>query len=84
MDILRIAILEFCRQRPDRSFCPSEVVRRLYPESWREFLPDVREKALEMYRAGEIVITQKGKTIDPKIEPRGPIRISKPKSDKSS
>ncbi|TFV97954.1 DUF3253 domain-containing protein [Algoriphagus kandeliae] len=77
MDILRIAILEFCRQRSKSSFCPSEVVRRLYPESWRHFLPDVRAKALEMYRNGEILITQNNEPIDPNVEPKGPIRISK-------
>ncbi|WP_134201675.1 DUF3253 domain-containing protein [uncultured Algoriphagus sp.] len=77
MDILRIAILEFCRQRPDTSFCPSEVVRRMYPESWSEFLPDIRQKAFEMYQEGEILITQKGKLLDKEALPVGPIRISK-------
>lgn len=77
MDILRTAILEFCRQRPDTSFCPSEVVRRMYPESWREFLPDIRHKAFEMYQEGEILITQKGKLLDKEALPVGPIRISK-------
>lgn len=79
MDILRIAILEFCRQRPNSSFCPSEVIRRMYPESWRHFLPEIREKVMEMYRNGEILVTQNNEPIDPQAEPIGPIRIWKPK-----
>jgi hypothetical protein len=77
MDILKIAILEFCRLRPDTSFCPSEVVRRMYPESWRAFLPDVRQKAWELYQEGEILLTQKGKPLEKNKKPTGPIRISK-------
>ena len=79
MDILRVAILEFCRQRPTSTFCPSDVVRRLYPESWRHFLPEIRSKAMEMYKNGEILVTQKDEPIDPNLNPKGPIRISKPK-----
>jgi hypothetical protein len=49
----------------------------MYPESWREFLPDIRQKAFEMYQEGEILITQKGKLLDKEALPVGPIRISK-------
>ncbi|HAS58192.1 MAG TPA: DUF3253 domain-containing protein [Algoriphagus sp.] len=81
MDILKVAILEMSRIRADKSFCPSEVVRAMYPESWRHFLTDVREKAWEMYLEGEINLSQKGKSLDKHQKPRGPLRISKPISE---
>ncbi|MFC3414651.1 DUF3253 domain-containing protein [Algoriphagus hitonicola] len=79
MDVLKTAILEMCRKRGEASFCPSEVVRQLYPEDWRNFMDEVRAEAMTLYRLGEILVTQAGIAVDPQKEPNGPIRISKPK-----
>lgn len=76
MEVLRVAILDFCRRSKESSFCPSEVVRQMYPEDWREFLPDIRVVMMEMYREGYIQVTQKGEPIDPYQQPVGPVRIS--------
>ncbi|WP_144607102.1 DUF3253 domain-containing protein [Algoriphagus algorifonticola] len=81
MDILKEAILEMSRLRAEKSFCPSEVVRVMYPESWRHFLTEVREKAWEMYLDGEIHLSQNGKSLNKEEKPIGPIRISKPISE---
>lgn len=74
-DILRVAILEMGRIRGDKSFCPSEVVRWLYPVDWRYFMPDIQIKMMELYKAGEITITQKGKAVSKEQMPIGPVRI---------
>lgn len=76
MEVLRVAILDFCRRRKENSFCPSEVLRQMYPEDWRMFMPDIQEVMMEMYREGIIQVTQKGVPVDPKQIPSGPVRIS--------
>ncbi|WP_338223179.1 DUF3253 domain-containing protein [Algoriphagus confluentis] len=77
MDILKSAILDFCRRRKTSSFCPSEVVRSMYPEDWRLFMPDIRQAMLELYREGHIVVTQRGIPVSLHEPPQGPVRISK-------
>ena len=76
---LRQAILEMARMHQDRSFCPSEVVRWLFPQDWKYFMQDVREEMMDLYREGAILVTQKGNAIDPSTEPKGPLRISRKK-----
>ena len=76
MEVLRIAILDFCRRRKDSSFCPSEVVRQLFPEDWQMFMPDMQEVMMEMYREGVIAVTQMGNPVSTEQNPTGPVRIS--------
>lgn len=76
MEVLRTAILDFCRRRKGKSFCPSEVVRQMYPEDWRLFMPDIQDTMMDMYREGFIQVTQGGEPIDPNHPPKGPVRIS--------
>ncbi len=83
MEVLRTAILDFCRRRKS-SFCPSEVVRKIYPEDWRHFMPDIQEEMMAMYREGLILVTQKGLPVDPNKQPRGPVRISTSQNQSSS
>lgn len=75
-DILRFAILEMGRLRGNKSFCPSEVVRWLYPVDWRYFMQDVQAKMMELYEADEVTITQKGKLVPKSEIPKGPVRIT--------
>lgn len=83
MEVLRIAILDFCRRRRSNSFCPSEVVRQMYPVDWRYFMKDIQLVMMEMYQEGLIVVTQKGLPIDPNNLPSGPVRITCPKQPNS-
>lgn len=59
---------------PDKTVCPSEIARALFPANWRKHMQEVRDAAIELHKAGKVTITQKGKAID--VEHiKGPIRI---------
>ncbi|MFN3998141.1 DUF3253 domain-containing protein [Algoriphagus sp.] len=76
MEVLRTAIFDFCNRRKAKSFCPSEVVRQMFPEDWALFMPDIREVMMVMYREGLIQVSQKGIPVDREENPKGPVRIS--------
>ncbi|WP_293786721.1 DUF3253 domain-containing protein [uncultured Pedobacter sp.] len=61
----------------DKSTCPSEIARMLYPDHWRKYMGTVMEVAIDLCVNGKISITQKGKAVDvEKI--KGPVRIKQP------
>ncbi|OWK71371.1 DUF3253 domain-containing protein [Pedobacter sp. AJM] len=68
-------ILLMAEQRgPEKSTCPSEIARRLYPDDWRKHMKNIREVAIGLHQQGKIMITQKGMPVD--IDHiKGPIRI---------
>ncbi|MCJ8208534.1 DUF3253 domain-containing protein [Mucilaginibacter sp. RS28] len=58
----------------DKSICPSDIARVLFPADWRKHMDDVRTEAFELERQGKVLITQKGQPVE--IENiKGPIRI---------
>jgi len=59
------------------SVCPSEVARAAAPGNWRSVLEAVREIARHLARRDEIIITQRGRRLDPDESIRGPIRLSR-------
>ncbi|MEP6810721.1 MAG: DUF3253 domain-containing protein [Chthoniobacterales bacterium] len=64
------------RARPaTSSICPSDAARIAGGKQWREFLPLAREVARHAARAGEIVVTQRAKELDPNADWRGPVRL---------
>ena len=73
---LEQAILEMIRRRKATSFCPSEVVRWIYPQDWRHFMPDVQETMMDLYREDKILVTQQGIAVDKNFLPKGPVRIT--------
>jgi hypothetical protein len=58
----------------DKTICPSEVARALFPDEWRGHMEEVRQHAFDLQRTGQVSITQKGEPIDAK-NIKGPIRI---------
>ena len=58
-----------------RTLCPSEVARAL-ADDWRPLMPAVRAVAAELAEAGRIVVTQKGRAVDPRTA-RGPVRLGR-------
>jgi hypothetical protein len=75
---LRATIAELLDARaPGKTICPSDVARRLRDENWRELMEPVREAGRAMAAEGELVVTQKGRTVDPETA-RGAIRYGRP------
>jgi hypothetical protein len=68
-------ILAMAAERaPDKTVCPSEIARAIYPADWRKHMQEVRDAAVALQKNGKVVITQKGKPVD--VEHiKGPIRI---------
>lgn len=68
-------ILSMATERgPEKSTCPSEVARALFPDDWRKHMDEVRNAAIDLHLAGNVTITQKGLPVDVK-HIKGPIRI---------
>jgi hypothetical protein len=68
-------ILTMASQRgPDKSTCPSEIARELFPADWRKHMQEVRDAAIELHHTGQVTITQKGRPVDTE-NIKGPIRI---------
>ena len=68
-------ILSIATERgPEKSTCPSEVARALFPNDWRKHMQEVRDAAIDLQKQGKVAITQKGEPVD--VENiKGPIRI---------
>jgi hypothetical protein len=64
---IREAILRLTAERgPDKSICPSEAARALAGEArWQVLLPQVRRVAAALALEERIVITKKGKPVEP-------------------
>lgn len=68
-------ILTMAAQRaPDKTVCPSEIARELFPDDWRKHMDDIRMEAIKLQKAGKVQITQKGKPVDVDLI-KGPVRI---------
>lgn len=48
-----------------KTICPSEVARAVGGEDWRRLMKQVRARAVALAQAGEVMITRKGKVVDP-------------------
>ncbi|AMR31888.1 hypothetical protein A0256_10870 [Mucilaginibacter sp. PAMC 26640] len=68
-------ILSMATERgPDKSVCPSEIARDLFPNDWRKHMQEVRAAAVELQNEGKVIITQKGAPVDVN-HIKGPVRI---------
>ena len=61
------------------SICPSEAVRALFKESWRNQMQHIRDVAQEMTQRGQLEICQKGIFVEP-TNLNGPIRLRLPET----
>ncbi len=62
---------------------PAEVAKTLQPEQWQRVLPKVKTTALGLMRQGKLVITKKGKAIDP-AKIKGVIRLRLPTAEEAA
>ena len=71
--------LKFAEDRGlDKTYCPSEVARELFPDNWREKMDLVRDIADELVIEGKLIVLQKGfekNELPSKLT--GPIRLRK-------
>ncbi|RZK80041.1 MAG: DUF3253 domain-containing protein [Pedobacter sp.] len=75
-------ILTVARQRGiEKSTCPSEIARMLFPDDWRNHMDEIVDVAIDMHKQGKVQITQKGLRIDV-MHIKGPIRIKITTQDK--
>jgi hypothetical protein len=72
---LESTILELLSRRgPGKTICPSDAARLLSPSGWEELMEKTRAAAKRLVAEGRIVITQRGKVIDPS-NVKGAIRL---------
>jgi hypothetical protein len=75
---LETAILDLlARRAPTSTICPSEAARAVGGEQesgWRPLMEPAREAARRLVAAGEVVVTQGGRVVDPGTA-TGAIRI---------
>tara|TARA_R110002049_G_scaffold151160_1_gene314701 strand:- start:14817 stop:15095 length:279 start_codon:yes stop_codon:yes gene_type:complete len=48
----------------DKTYCPSEVARQLFPENWRDKMDAVRAVADELCKDGKLIVSRFGKDLD--------------------
>jgi hypothetical protein len=73
-DIAKEILRQCAARAPDRSICPSEVARAMWPTDWRPHMSEVRAVGFALATAGQITITQGGEVRTSTDSIRGPIR----------
>lgn len=72
---LEVVILELLDGRRDgATICPSDAARAAGGDDWRPLMQPVRMAARRLAQDGRVVVTQRGRIVDPD-DARGPIRI---------
>jgi hypothetical protein len=83
-EALESAILSLVAARgPERTICPSEAARAVagdHPDQWAPLMQPVRKVAVRLMKEGRLVITRKGRPVDPD-DFRGVYRLSLPRLD---
>lgn len=70
---------QLAKREPGKSICPSEVAKVISPERWQREMGKVRAVATGLARQGRLVITKKGKPVDPEAF-KGVIRLKLPET----
>jgi hypothetical protein len=73
-DITQTILTMAAERGADKSVCPSEIARALFPADWRKHMDEVRDSAIALQQAGKVTITQKGAPVNVQ-QIKGPIRI---------
>lgn len=66
---LEAAMLRLVAERgPDKTVCPSEAARAVggdHPDGWGPLMQPARKVAVRLMKEGRLVITRKGRPVDP-------------------
>ena len=73
-DISKTILSTAIQRGPEKSTCPSEIARMLFPDDWRNHMKNVVDVAIDLHHQGKVMITQKGIAVDVN-HIKGPIRI---------
>lgn len=68
---------------PGKSLCPSDIARAIAgasPDAWGKLMQPVRRVAVDLAKAGALVILRKGKLADPDAF-KGVYRLAPPRQD---
>lgn len=80
---LEETMLRLVRERgSDKTICPSEAARAVgggHPDGWGPLMQPARRIAVQLMKEGRIVITRKGRPVDPD-DFRGVYRLRLPES----
>jgi len=78
-DEIQISHLKFAEERGfEKTYCPSEVARELFPEDWRDKMGLVRKVADQLVKSGDLLVLQKGEIkLELPSQLVGPIRLRK-------
>ena len=83
-DILEATILKLAAERgAGRTIDPTEAARAVggdHPDGWGPLMQPIRRVAVRLMKEGRIVITRKGRPVDPD-DFRGVYRLSLPSSE---
>ncbi|MGL4636280.1 MAG: DUF3253 domain-containing protein [Beijerinckiaceae bacterium] len=83
-ETLEQSMLALAAERgPDKTLCPSDVARALggpHPDGWGPLMQPIRRVAVRLAKEGRLVITRKGKPVDPD-DFRGVYRLGLPRED---
>lgn len=71
---------QLSKRDPGKSICPSEVDKAIAPDRWQREMGKVRAVATGLARQGRLVITKKGKPVNPEAF-KGVIRLKLPGAD---
>jgi hypothetical protein len=78
---IEAVILKLVNERgPGKTICPSEAARALggpHPDGWGPLMQPVRKVAVRLAQQGALVITRKGRVVDP-VSFKGVYRLSLP------
>lgn len=79
-------ILRLVAERGDRTLGPMDVARALggdHPDGWGPLMQPIRRVAVQLMKDGRLVITRKGRPVDPD-DFRGVYRLRLPGQDEAS
>ena len=85
--VARLILAQLAALGPGESISPAAVARAFAeprrkksdrPDHWRKYLNAVRQQALHLARAGQIVLLRRGKPQDPQAPVKGVIRLALP------
>lgn len=67
-------ILSIATQRgANKSTCPSEIARMMFPGDWRKHMRAVRDVAIDLHRSCKVIVNQRGLPVDVDYI-KGPVR----------